>query len=124
MKIEYLTSATCTLLDDVPKGATITAVKGLNCIGMCEDCGLPILENESYKTDSDGVFWHKGECSTTEMPSECGHYWFACAESDNKWLQATIFRQNGELFVRDSDGVELLDNYHHNLIDLKWRKIP
>ena len=45
-------------LDDVPKGAEIVAVDDVEVVGMCENCGRPILDGEDSERDCEGVEWH------------------------------------------------------------------
>jgi hypothetical protein len=56
-------SGECETLDEVPKGARIEAIDDKFCIGICEVCESPILEDsEGYLYSSDGVYTC-GKCS-------------------------------------------------------------
>jgi len=38
--------------------AEITSIDGRNVVGICEECELPIFEDESYQRDDYGIYWH------------------------------------------------------------------
>lgn len=40
------------------QGFTVDTVDGITCIGICEDCGLPIAESDASREDSEGIMWH------------------------------------------------------------------
>lgn len=45
----------CEKIEDIPKGAKIISVDDKMCVGVCEDCSQPILDDEYFVSDSDGV---------------------------------------------------------------------
>jgi len=49
----------CGRLTDVPLGAVILKVDGEECVGMCIECGEPILRDQYYLEDQDGIMWHE-----------------------------------------------------------------
>lgn len=58
MLIEYqvTTSGQCENFEDVPKGAEILFIDGMEFIASCEGCGKPILEDDTYHRDPEGVY--------------------------------------------------------------------
>jgi hypothetical protein len=48
----------CETFEEVPKTAEIIEIDGVACIGMCEVCGMPILEGCSYFSDDEGTIVH------------------------------------------------------------------
>ncbi len=59
--IEWTLAGESKRLADVPKDAIITSVDDIECVGMCEECGAPVLENRPYIIWDDGIVTHK-EC--------------------------------------------------------------
>ena len=57
MNIEWTktTSGECSRLDQVPKGATVTAIDDEEVIGRCEGCGEFIMDGDDYESDGEGV---------------------------------------------------------------------
>ena len=49
----------CKTLSEIPKGATVDNVNGVECVAMCEKCGLPVLYGPNHIQDDDGICWHK-----------------------------------------------------------------
>lgn len=43
----------------VNQGWSIDYIDGRLVAGMCEDCTRPILEDEEYNCDEEGITWHK-----------------------------------------------------------------
>ena len=43
------------------EGHTIESIGDEEVIDMCEACGGPIMDDQSYNYDDDSVTWHKNE---------------------------------------------------------------
>lgn len=39
-------------------------------ISLCEDCGMPLFENDDYQYDTEGAYWHTACCYVTEWACE------------------------------------------------------
>lgn len=48
-------------------GWVVDSVDEIDCRGLCEDCGLPILEGQQYYRDEEGVIWHAA-CELSPHP--------------------------------------------------------
>ena len=62
MKIEWMAlvplKGECEIIDEVPPGATVTAVNGKNTQGICGACGQPVYLTQTHFVDDDSVPWH------------------------------------------------------------------
>lgn len=47
----------CDRMDEVPEGATILSVDDKTVMGI--SCGHPIVDEDDYDSDSEGIIWHK-----------------------------------------------------------------
>lgn len=58
MLVEYqiTTSGQCHCLESVPKGADILFIDGKEFIARCENCGRPIVEDDDFHNDGEGVY--------------------------------------------------------------------
>ena len=61
------------------------------------------------------------------MPTIAGVYEIRCFETGRKPERVSVYRKriNGEesLWVSDNRGLNPLNHYHENLIDIEWRKV-
>lgn len=48
----------CKTLAEIPEGATVDKVNGVECVALCENCGLPVLYGPNHCEDADGIVWH------------------------------------------------------------------
>ena len=75
MKIEWsqALSGECETFEEVPEGAKVQAVDGVNCLGVCDVCNKPILPDQNtiscpnchviaHKDDFLEYLKMKGEC--------------------------------------------------------------
>ena len=52
------TTGACRSYDEVPEGAKIDLVNGISIMGICENCGKPVLETQIFNEDEYGIIWH------------------------------------------------------------------
>ena len=65
------TSGECVRLADVPAGADVVAINGVEVIGVCEGCTRPILDGETIHRWQDCVTC--GSCGGPEDVGDVGH---------------------------------------------------
>ena len=56
------------------------------------------------------------------MPKPTWLYMYTCDELDGLWDHAAITFGEGILWIHDENGVNTLDDFHNNLIKIKWKK--
>lgn len=54
-KIGYDISGSCGTLAEVPVGATVVCIDGIDVIGVCESCPAHILAGQPYHEWQDGI---------------------------------------------------------------------
>jgi hypothetical protein len=60
---------------------------------------------------------------TTDKPTDVGLWLCSCDENDGEWCPVIIHTgKNGELMATETIGTYPLDDYHSNLINVKWKK--
>ena len=52
------TAGSCRSYDEVPKDVTIESVNGIDVMGICENCGKPVLETQIFNENEYGIMWH------------------------------------------------------------------
>ncbi len=58
MNIEWTQHGECASYGEVPVGAQITRVNGRESLGICENCGWPVLDGNKYYRYADGIIVH------------------------------------------------------------------
>ena len=56
--IEWELTGQCRSYAEVPEGARITYVNGRSNFGSCEGCGKPVLDDQDFSYDEEGIVWH------------------------------------------------------------------